>query len=59
MRRLPALNVTGSILAVGRSLKTEYMEFETALTDTRAGTRAAKMRMLPRSMKASSPLYAK
>jgi hypothetical protein len=51
-------NLTGSILAVGQSPKTEYLWFETALTDAREGKRAAEMRMLLRFMKASSPLYA-
>jgi hypothetical protein len=49
--------VTGHVLAVGQSPKTEYMWFETGLDDS-AGKRVAEMRMLLRWMKASSPLYA-
>lgn len=48
--------VSGSILALGQSPKTEYMWFETALNGA-AGKRVAEMRMLLRFMKASSPLY--
>ncbi len=48
--------VTGSILALGQSPKTEYMWFETALNEA-DGKRVAEMRMLLRFMKASSPLY--
>jgi hypothetical protein len=48
--------VTGSIVALGQSPKTEYMWFETAL-DEKAGKRIAEMRMLLRFMKASSPKY--
>jgi hypothetical protein len=48
--------VTGSIIALGQSPKTEYMWFETALNEA-AGRRVAEMRMLLRFMKASSPLY--
>jgi hypothetical protein len=48
--------VSGSIVALGQSPKTEYMWFETALNE-RAGKRVAEMRMLLRFMKASSPLY--
>ncbi len=48
--------VTGSIVALGQSPKTEYMRFETAL-DEKAGKRIAEMRMLLRFMKASSPKY--
>jgi len=48
--------VTGQVVAVGQSPKTEYMWFETAMED-RSGKRAAEMRMLLRWMKASSPLY--
>jgi hypothetical protein len=49
--------VTGHVLAVGQSPKTEYMWFETGLDDS-GGKRVAEMRMLLRWMKASSPLYA-
>ena len=48
--------VSGSIVALGQSPKTEYMWFETALNEA-AGKRIAEMRMLLRFMKASSPLY--
>jgi hypothetical protein len=48
--------VSGRILALGQSPKTEYMWFETALSEA-AGNRVAEMRMLLRFMKASSPLY--
>ncbi len=48
--------VSGSIVALGQSPKTEYMWFETALNEA-SGRRIAEMRMLLRFMKASSPLY--
>jgi hypothetical protein len=48
--------VTGSIIALGQSPKTEYMWFETALNES-DGKRISEMRMLLRFMKASSPLY--
>ena len=48
--------VSGSIIALGQSPKTEYMWFETALNEA-DGKRVAEMRMLLRFMKASSPLY--
>jgi len=48
--------VSGSIVALGQSPKTEYMWFETALNEAE-GKRVAEMRMLLRFMKASSPLY--
>ena len=48
--------VSGSIVALGQSPKTEFMWFETAL-DEAPGKRVAEMRMLLRFMKASSPLY--
>ncbi len=48
--------VSGSIVALGQSPKTEYMWFETALNEA-TGERIAEMRMLLRFMKASSPLY--
>ena len=48
--------VTGSIIALGQSPKTEYMWFETVLNEA-SGKRIAEMRMLLRFMKASSPLY--
>ncbi|MGH2587405.1 MAG: hypothetical protein ACRDJE_21020 [Dehalococcoidia bacterium] len=48
--------VTGSVLAVGQSPKSEYMWFETGLDD-HDGARVAEMRMMLRWMKASSPLY--
>ena len=48
--------VTGEVIAVGQSPKTEYMWFETGLDDA-AGRRVGEMRMLLRFMKASSALY--
>jgi hypothetical protein len=48
--------VTGHVVAVGQSPKTEYMWFETGMNDG-GGTRVAEMRMLLRWMKASSSLY--
>jgi hypothetical protein len=48
--------VSGSIIALGQSPKTEYMWFETALNEA-DGKRIAEMRMLLRFMKASSPKY--
>ena len=48
--------VTGNIVALGQSPKTEYMRFETVLNE-KAGKRIAEMRMLLRFMKASSPKY--
>jgi len=48
--------VTGTVLAVGQSPKSEYMWFETGMDD-RDGARIAEMRMMLRWMKASSPLY--
>jgi hypothetical protein len=49
--------VTGHVVAVGQSPKTEYMWFETGASDA-TGKRVAEMRMLLRWMKASSPKYA-
>jgi hypothetical protein len=48
--------VSGNIVALGQSPKTEYMWFETALNEA-DGKRVAEMRMLLRFMKASSPKY--
>ena len=48
--------VTGHVVAVGQSPKTEYMWFETGMDDE-DGKRVAEMRMLLRWMKASSMLY--
>ncbi len=48
--------VSGEILAVGESPKTEYVWFE-SYADTPEGERVAAMRMQLRWMKASSPLY--
>ncbi|MGI8549223.1 MAG: hypothetical protein ACR2PL_00275 [Dehalococcoidia bacterium] len=48
--------VTGHVLAVGQSPKTEYLWFETGMNEP-DGKRVAEMRMLLRWMKASSPLY--
>jgi hypothetical protein len=48
--------VTGHVVAVGQSPKTEYMWFETGMDDS-SGKRVAEMRMLLRWMKASSPRY--
>lgn len=49
--------VTGHVVAIGQSPKTEYMWFETGANDA-SGKRVAEMRMLLRWMKASSPKYA-
>ena len=49
--------VSGHVLAVGQSPKTEYMWFETEMAGA-SGAPVAGMRMLLRWMKASSPLYA-
>ncbi|MEX0784008.1 MAG: hypothetical protein WD557_15315 [Dehalococcoidia bacterium] len=49
--------VTGHVVAIGQSPKTEYMWFETGASDA-SGKRIAEMRMLLRWMKASSPKYA-
>ncbi len=49
--------ITGQVVAVGQSPKTEYMWFETGADDV-SGKRVAEMRMLLRFMKASSPKYA-
>jgi hypothetical protein len=48
--------VSGKILAIGESPKTEYVWFE-SYADTPDGKRVAAMRMQLRWMKASSPLY--
>ena len=48
--------VTGQVIAVGQSPKTEYMWFETGMDDE-SGKRIAEMRMLLRFMKASSSRY--
>lgn len=49
--------VTGQVVAVGQSPKTEYLWFDSLATDA-GGREIASMRMLLRFMKASSPLYA-
>jgi len=49
--------VTGRVLSLGQSPKTEYLWFDSLATDPR-GNPVASMRMLLRFMKASSPLYA-
>lgn len=49
--------VSGTILAVGQSPKTEYLWYETELRES-DGRQVAGMRMMLRWMKASSPLYA-
>ncbi|MFZ0888497.1 MAG: hypothetical protein WA005_08605 [Candidatus Binataceae bacterium] len=48
--------LTGHVVALGQSPKTEYLWFETALNEP-GGKRVAEMRMLMRFMKASSPKY--
>jgi hypothetical protein len=48
--------VSGQVVSIGDSPKTEYFWFESALDD--GGTRIAEMRMLLRFMKASSTLWA-
>jgi hypothetical protein len=49
--------VSGEVVAVGQSPKTEYVWFDSAAQDG-DGRTVATMRMLLRFMKASSPLYA-
>jgi hypothetical protein len=49
--------VSGTVLAVGQSPKTEYLWYETELKEP-DGRHVAGMRMMLRWMKASSPLYA-
>ena len=48
--------VTGEVVALGESPKTEYVWYDTSAGDA-TGTRVASMRMQLRWMKASSPLY--
>ncbi|MGE5595210.1 MAG: hypothetical protein ACM3S1_04135 [Hyphomicrobiales bacterium] len=48
--------VTGQVVAVGQSPKTEYMWFDSSAKN-RAGDEVARMRMLLRFMKASSDRY--
>jgi hypothetical protein len=48
--------VTGTVLALGQSPKTEYVWFDTEARDA-AGRMVGGMRMQLRWMKASSPLY--
>lgn len=48
--------VSGEVVAVGASPKTEYVWYDTRATDA-DGTVVASMRMQLRWMKASSPLY--
>ncbi|NHJ25762.1 MAG: hypothetical protein EAX89_14365 [Candidatus Lokiarchaeota archaeon] len=49
--------VTGTIVCVGVSSKTEYFWYDSVLEDKESGKQIAKMRHLNRFMKASSPLY--
>jgi hypothetical protein len=49
--------VTGEILAIGQTPKTEYMWYETQLREPGGGTHVASMLMMLRFMKASSPLW--
>lgn len=49
--------LSGHVVALGQSPKTEYLWFETALNEPGGGKRVAEMRMLMRFMKASSPKY--
>ena len=50
--------VSGNILQLGTTPKTEYMWYETLLTDAATGADVASMLMMLRFMKASSPLWA-
>jgi hypothetical protein len=49
--------VTGRILAVGQTPKTEYLWYETLLREPSGGREIAAMLMMLRFMKASSPLW--
>ncbi len=49
--------VTGKIVCVGVSSKTEYFWYDSILEDKKTNKQVAKMRHLNRFMKASSPLY--
>lgn len=50
-------NVSGKILSLGTTPKTEYMWYETLMTDAATGSEIASMLMMLRFMKASSPLW--
>ena len=50
-------SVSGEVVSVGASPKTEYAWYDSRATDT-SGSPAVSMRMQLRWMKASSPLYA-
>lgn len=49
--------VTGKLVCVGTSSKTEYYWFDSCLEEKDSGQRIAEMRHMTRFMKASSPLY--
>jgi hypothetical protein len=50
-------NVTGELICVGASPKTEYFWYDSILTEKQSGNIIAKMRHMNRFMKVSSPLY--
>jgi hypothetical protein len=52
-----AYRVTGEVVALSRTPKTEVLWFDSRALDD-AGTLVAEMRMMLRQMKQSSPLYA-
>lgn len=49
--------VSGEMICVGASPKTEYYWFDALLEEKESGKKVAKMRHMNRFMKASSPLY--
>lgn len=49
--------VSGKLICVGASSKTEYYWFDSYLDEKDSGKRVAEMRHMTRFMKASSPLY--
>jgi len=49
--------VSGKLVCVGASSKTEYYWFDSCLEEKDSGKRVAEMRHMTRFMKASSPLY--
>ena len=50
-------NLSGEMICVGASPKTEYFWFDALLEEKESGKQVAKMRHMNRFMKASSPLY--
>jgi len=49
--------VSGSVLAVGQTPKTEYFWYESIMRDPASGNAVASMMMMLRFMKASSKLW--